>query len=740
MTDHIDAPSRRQCRRTRTHGVTAGLLVLLASASAVAAPQPSQPAAAASVPGDAAHPAPTPAAEKIVVTASRVNLIGRAATASQGSVTEKELRLRPVYRVGQLLESIPGLVVTVHSGEGKAYQYLARGFNLDHGTDIANFLDDMPINRPTNAHGQGYSDLNFIIPETASGLDYTKGPYYASIGDFGAVISQHMRLADDLPNQVIASVGTVGDERLAITGTYHLANGDRLLGAADVSHLDGPFNPPNNFRKTDEMVRYVHGTVTDGYGVTAMYYKGQGRFTTDQPQRAIDEGLIGRFGTLDPTDGQFSERESLSGHYSASGDNWQFNTSAYLMRDNQVLWNNFTHFLNDPVNGDQEQQDETRTTAGGAASLTYHSVLWGIPSDTTVGVQGRYDDEYVDKRHTRQRTVLDYCDVAGVPYVQGPGACNADVVQLGDTGPYVENTTRWTTWLRTVVGAREEFYQATDRSLITGFKGRGAQTLFQPKGSLIFGPWRNTEFYVSAGRGFHSDDARGVFQTLPLEGIPGLSHPTPLLAQATGEELGLRTNPLRGLNIQVALFQIEFQSELVYDQDMGMDQADAPSKRRGVEVSAQYRPFSWIELNTDLAATKARFATGAPASYGLNGLYIPDAPDFIGSFGVLVDGLGPWYGGLQWRILGTYPLNPDNLVRGTGYSEVNVDVGYKITPRTKLELSIYNLFDQKADASNYDYVTRLPGEPAGGITDERRDFQIHPLEPISARLMLTQNF
>jgi len=323
----------------------------------------------------------------------------------------------------------------------------------------------------------------------------------------------------------------------------------------------------------------------------------------------------------------------------------------------------------------------------------------------------------------------------------GQTACNADRVQLGDTGLYAEATTHWTGWLRTVLGAREEFYNATDRSLITGFKGIGAQSLFQPKGSLVFGPWRDSEFYVSAGRGFHSDDVRGVFQTLPLEGIPGVSHRTPFMAKADGEEIGLRTAPLQNLYVQAALFQIEFASELIYDQDMGLDQANAPSKRRGIEVSVQYQPRNWLEFNTDLAATKARFATGALQSYGLNGAYIPNAPDFIGSFGILADGGAEgdnrFYGGLQWRVLGSYPLNPDNLVRGKGYSEVNLDVGVRITPRAKLQLSIYNLFNGKADAFDYDYVTRLPGEPAGGMTDERDDLQFHPLEPLSARLILT---
>jgi outer membrane receptor protein involved in Fe transport len=173
---------------------------------------------------------------------------------------------------------------------------------------------------------------------------------------------------------------------------------------------------------------------------------------------------------------------------------------------------------------------------------------------------------------------------------------------------------------------------------------------------------------------------------------------------------------------------------------MGMDQASGPTKRRGLEVSGEYRPFAWMELNTDLAFTKARYETGNPASYGLNGLYVALAPSFIGSFGVLVDNFGRWYGGLQWRILGSYPLNPDNLVRDPGYSQVNIDVGYKITPRTKVQLSVYNVLDERANAFAYDYASRLPGEPAGGLPSEKTNATFHPLEPLSARVMLTQAF
>ena len=255
---------------------------------------------------------------EVTVTASRLNLLGIATTASQGAVTEEELELRPAYRVGQLLESVPGLVVTVHSGEGKANQYLARGFNLDHGTDIANFVDDMPVNRPTNTHGQGYSDLNFIMPELADGLDYTKGPYYASVGDFGSVASTHMKLADEIPNQVSLAAGTLGIYNVFAGGTDHLGADDRIVGGVYYGHVDGPFTHPDDFEKTAAVLRYTHGTEQDGFGATAMYYHGQGNMTTDQPLRAVQQGLIDRFGSLDPSDGSFSERHSLSLHYATT--------------------------------------------------------------------------------------------------------------------------------------------------------------------------------------------------------------------------------------------------------------------------------------------------------------------------------------------------------------------------------------------------------------------------------------
>ncbi len=670
-----------------------------------------------------------------------VYLLGLAQTASQGVTTEEELRLRPAYRIGQLLESTPGLIVTVHSGEAKANQYYVRGFLLDHGTDIAISVDEMPVNRPTNAHGQGYSDLNFLAPELLGGVDFGKGPFYGAVGDFGAVAYDHLKLVDFLPNQIDLSAGTLGDQEGFVGGTRTFGSGDRLIAAADYEHLDGPWDHPDNFHKIMGALRYVHGAEDDGYSLTALYYWGHSNLTTDQPERAVQQGLIGQYGTLDPSDGARSERFSLSGRYATKGEHWALAASAYYIKSSMTLWNDYTHFLDDPIAGDQEQQSEDRQTAGGQSTYTYRLNVGSVASDTTVGLQGRYDDVYVDRRHTHDRQVLGYCEAEqdGGPALAFPavdGACDADRARIGEVGLYGQNTTHWLPWLRTVLGLREDYEHAFDHSFISGFSGATDQALFQPKGSLILGPWRKTEVYLSAGRGFHSNDVRGVFQTVSIEGVPVAAGRTPLLSPATAYEAGLRSDLTPTLSAQTDVFREDFQSELAYDQDEGQDDASAPSRRYGIEASAQYRPYPWLELNTDLTWAHARYR-GDLSAFGLDGPYIANAPDFIGSVGMLVNGLGPWFGGLEWRVLGAYPVSDgDKTPQDPGYSELNLNAGYRFNRTLKVQVDLFNLTNTHANASAADYISRLPGEPAVGVADH----QNHPLEPISARFSLTAAF
>lgn len=686
---------------------------------------------------------PSTISSTIIVTASRADLLGTAATASQGSISQQEVALRPIFRPGQLYESIPGLAITIHSGEGKAQQYLIRGYNLDHGTDFANFIDDMPVNRPTNAHGQGYSDLGFLIPQIVAGIDYTKGPYYAAIGDFGSVASSHTRLVNDLPDEATVTIGTDGYQDVYMGGTADLGGHRRLMAAAQLGHYDGPWQPGQNFRKINAVLRYSEGTARDGLSLTAMAYASAGRLITDQPQRAIDAGLIGRYGTLDPTDYSRSQRYSLSGHIDRPVGPGQLAVSLYAIRSTMTLWNDFTHYLDDPINGDQAEQDETRTTLGAAASYVVKAALGGMQTETVVGFMARYDSVFVDRKHTYHRdTILPICyqqQNADPTFSYGAvgGNCTADRVHLISASPYVQQTIHWRGWLRTVMGLRADYAHATDTSLVNDTGGRGGQWLVQPKGSVILGPWAKTELYFSMGRGFHSNDVRGVFGTVPTQGIPLGGGGTPLLSATTGMEVGLRTNIVPRLSLQLAVFRQDFGSELTYNPDTGQDQSGAPSRRLGVEISAQYHPLRWLELNTDLAFSRPRYHTDNLAAYGLGEPYIADAPNSILSAGVLVDGLGPWSGSLIWRHLGTHSLQDGSLYpQDGGYSEWNMDVGYALSKGWSARIGIFNLLNSHQNAADYYYTARLSGEPAAGVAG----FQGHPLEPRAARFSLTKAF
>lgn len=370
-----------------------------------AADQPVEVAQAAPAIVVEAPATPDQMPEQVTVTAERTQLLGIATTSSQGEVVQQELQLTPAYRAGQLLETVPGLVVTAHSGEGKANQYLLRGFNLDHGTDLATFIDNMPANMPTHAHGQGYTDLNFLIPELVQSVQFTKGPYFAEEGDFASVGSDHIGILDTIDNQATATVGTLGFQRLFAEGSQNTGNAT-LLGALELLHYDGPWTHSDDQRKINAVLRYSEGDAGNGYSITAMYYRSLWNATTDQPVRAMDENLINRFGTLDPSDGGQAQRMSLSGQYRADIGAGHFDANAYTIYNRLTLWNDFTHFLADPIHGDQEAQNENRAVVGGAADYEISSKVLGFDNDLLAGVQTRYDDNHVSRDATKDRQYL----------------------------------------------------------------------------------------------------------------------------------------------------------------------------------------------------------------------------------------------------------------------------------------------------------------------------------------------
>jgi len=701
--------------------------------------------------------------EEITVTAQRLELLGTAATASEGLVTDQELQLTPQYRPGQLLETVPGLIVTLHSGEGKANQYLMRGYNLDHGTDLETYVDGMPINQPTHAHGQGYTDLNFMIPELAKQLTFTKGPYYANVGDFGAVGSVRVSYRDTIQDQASATVGTLGFQRIFSAGSQPLGGGN-LLAAVEVQHYDGPFVTPDDARKENLVLRYSEGDDKNGYSVTAMVYHQLWTNTTDIPIRAITEGLVpDRFGTLNPTDGGRAWRSSLSfNDYAAVGDG-QFTASAFFI-DNQLhLWNDFTQFLVDPVHGDQEDQFENRRAFGGQASYTLPVAFGSIPNVISVGALTRDDILYVGRLPSEDRVPLPVTD-------DPPSYSDEDQVYLFAGAAWVQASTRWTSNFRSVLGLRLDYQHGTDNDYLaalhaqsgpgyTGYTNGGTdqQALLQPKGSLIYAPTDTLEFYLSAGRGFHSADLRGVNQDTSVD--LGLPH-TPLLAKQEGQEVGVRANPRPNLALTFAYYNLWQQSETILDPDVGQDTAGPPSRRYGYEINVTYQINRYLEFYGSYSNDHTHFTRPFDDGTGHLGEYITDAPLATGELALYLTNLGPWSGGLNFRYLGNYPLSSGPCVNsaaehdfgtscansptkaalgqvdGKGFGEWNLEAHYAFSEGWSASLGIYNLFNTHAYAAEFWYVDRLQGEPAAGVADVHE----HPLEPIMARLTISKQF
>jgi len=359
--------------------------------------------------------------------------------ASQITIAGEELNARPVTRPGEILEAVPGLIVTQHSGDGKANQYFLRGFNLDHGTDLAISLDGMPVNMRTHAHGQGYADLNFLIPELINSIDIRKGPYFADEGDFSSVGSVQINLLDSLKTMASMTVGSFGYRRgLGVTSTK-LGEGT-LLVAGEVNAYNGPWDNPDNLRKLNGVMRYSQGTSENGFSLTGMAYVNRWNSTDQIPSRAVASGEIGPYGALDPSDGGNSNRFSLSGRWAQTDEGGSSIANFYVVKSSLNLWNNFTYFLTDPFNGDQFHQHDDRTLGGINASHTFRSQFVGLPMETEVGVQSRYDDIRLDLNNTVQRQFL--------------SPIRSDAVQEGSVGIFAENTLHWTDWLRTIVGWR----------------------------------------------------------------------------------------------------------------------------------------------------------------------------------------------------------------------------------------------------------------------------------------------
>ena len=674
--------------------------------------------------------AQVPAVEKAATSLERVtvsgqhydNAVGSSDAASQGVIRADLLKHRPALRPGEVLEFVPGLVVTQHSGDGKANQYFLRGFNLDHGTDFATTVNGLPVNMPTHGHGQGYADLNFLIPELVDRIDYRKGPYFARNGDFAAAgsadIAYRSRLAQ---NFAALTLGPNQFRRGVAAGSATLGGGLALLGAVELQGNDGPWTLPERLRKRNALLTLSGGQASQGWSASLMDYDAHWDSTDQVPERLILAGQyqgrpFGRFDAIDPSDGGNTRRSSLSAEWHRQTEGSSTQLAAYGLRYRLALFSNFTYAMERPADGDQFSQQDRRRVAGASALHAWDHLLGSLPARSELGLQLRHDRIRVGLFDTVARRIS--------------ATTRDDEVRQTQVGVYAQTSVELAPWLRSVVGLRADEARFQVHSLTEAANsGRSRASLLSPKFALIAGPWARTEVFFNAGRGFHSNDARGTTARIdPKTGDP--VDPVPGLVAARGFELGLRSEWLPGLQSSLAVWTLDFDSELVYVGDAGATEANRPSTRRGIEWNHRYVPVPWLLVDADLAWTHARFANADPA-----GQRIPNAVDKVASLGVTLRDLGPWSGSLQWRYLGSGALVEDNSVRSRSSLTTNLRISHKFSARTELSLDAFNLLNRRLNDIEYYYESQLPGEVAPVA-----DRHLHPAERRSLRLTLRLGF
>jgi outer membrane receptor protein involved in Fe transport len=702
---------------------------VLALASSLAVPPPARADAAASV--------SSTSLETVTVVATGVS---NASAASVGDVSQEQLSSQPLLRPGAILENVPGLIVTQHSGEGKANQYFLRAFNLDHGTDLASEVDDMPVNMPTHAHGQGYSDLNFLIPELVADLHYKKGPYYADEGDFATAGAVRVDLLSEAAPGVSLGYGEDGYRRGLLMGSTPLGSGN-LLGAGEVYHNDGPSNVPDDYNRLNGVLRYRSGTERDFWTLTAMAYSGKWNATDQVPQHAIDEGLIDRFGSLNPTDGGESSRSSLSFNRIRRSDIEQVQVSAYVIRYKLDLWSTFTYYLKDPIYGDQMLQHDDRVVYGFKASKTWFTTLAGLPMTNVVGLQARIDDiRDVAIHPTFERQIL--------------GTTQDARVTESNAAIYAENTLQWRPWLRTTLGLREDVFNFDVRDKMLNADGScnidsdplGCNTgtkrasIFSPKLGIVLGPWASTTYFIDVADGYHSNDARGVTRS----GQNPQDPPVTPLTRATSAEVGLTSTIIPNWQTSLDAFLLKLQSELVFSGDAGVTSPSGATTRTGVEWSNTFHFNRWISAELNAAFTRGRFDHDVPPDdlgcgdaapihpcsqpIAITGRYIPNSPTNVIDAGLTAQSPWGWFGAVRARHFGESPLVEDDSARSPAYTTVDLQVGYRASDHWLVALDVFNLFDVKWNDIEYYYVSRLQHEAS-----PQADYVVHPGVPRTLR-------
>jgi len=644
-------------------------------------------------PANMAAPAPAPETitmdqvpEQVLVFGRAEQQIGIAQAASEGAISGADLTVRPILRVAELLEAVPGLIAAQHSGSGKANQYFLRGMNLDHGTDFAAFIDDVPWNLRTHGHGQGYLDINGMIPETVARIDYRKGPYRADLGDFSLAGAAVISTVDsfDRPFATIET-GSFGWGRLVSGGTFKVGEGNLTL-VGQLRTYDGPWQLGEQLRHFAGFAKYSTSTPLGGLEATLTGYNAAWRSTEQIPERAIGHVFSApgeptvncpdQFCVIDPTENGLTNRWIANARL--TGQDWRGNV--YAQYYNWHMSSNPTYFLEDPVNGDEILQQDRRWTFGGKAEK-YYDLTDNLSLRT--GVEGRYDDI---------TSVGVARAIANVKVSQ----TSLHSVQEASAATYAELTYIPIEGLQLLGGVRADAYsfdvKAIDPGSVGGYKNDG---ILSPKLGIAYRIAPYLEVYGNWGKGFHSNDARGV----TTGGQRGL-------VEGKGKELGTRLQ-YGDFTFTAAYWWLDNSSELIFVGDTNTVEPKNSSKRHGYELVTFWRPLEWLAIDGVWAQTHSRFDNSPGAEF------IPNSPDATGELGI--SAIFPAYeASMRVRYHGGFPLVEDNSQRQEGHATINLRFAWKPEPWT-ISFEILNVLDGKGEDMAYWYTSRLPGEPLAGI-------------------------
>jgi outer membrane receptor protein involved in Fe transport len=657
----------------------------------------------------------------IVVFGRETDLVGEARSATEGYVAGDALDVRPLLRPGAVLETVPGIVVTQHSGAGKANQFFLRGFNLDHGTDLAIRVAGVPNNLPSHGHGQGYNDLSPLLPELVDHVQFAKGPYNAAAGDFATAGHVELDYVDRLESGLaLFEAGRFGRARALVADSIEMGSGTLLFGIESAQD-DGPWDVEEDFAKLSGILRWSRGDRSAGSRVTFLGYDADWAATDHVARRAIDSGLIDRFGSLDPTSGGESSRHTLVGEWwgGSSFDEWR--VRAYTFRYDLDLYSNFTYFLADPGQGDQILQEDRRWVQGLEAERSWEIDTDRRPSTLRVGMQLRNDVVDNALRNASARVVS--------------GTVRSDEIVQTSLGAYGDVETRWTGTFRTYAGVRGDIYRFDVDSDLDANDGTETDSIVSPKLGLVLGPWGKTELYLEGGYGFHSNDARGV--TLRDDPTtPALLDGTSVepLVRQRGAELGIRTGAIDGLQSTLSLWYLESDSELLFVGDAGNTEPSGATERFGVEWTNVLAVRDWLELDLDAALSRARFVEAGDDDH------VPGAIESVVAFGATVKDEGGHFVSLRGRYFGPRDLIEDGSVQSSSSFLVDAQAGWRFSEDWQLRLSVYNLFDREVSDIEYYYPSRLAGEPPGPDDGGYNDVHFHPALPLTFLVGLMARF